>query len=228
MKSEHDVLENDEDAGIRNALALKEEANERFKLGSYRDAIKLYTKAHDVCGGTLPVILSNRSAAWYSLQTSEGFSMALQDCRDCLRLLAENPDGDTKILEKVYLRGSKSLAELGRFDESLSFIMAAKDRGPMGTNKKINKQISMLVEMKSLIHETEAALASKIYSSARTLSAKLLRYTNASPVLCLLRVLKLLLERASSLRMTLSFAAGSEQRGCMSARRCIQSKWRIR
>ena len=176
------------DESRTTALALKEEANERYKLGTksgFMESIALYTKAIEVCNGKIPVLFSNRAAAHFMLKTKQGFLAAFADCETCLeRLDSEKYDNDIDIRAKVYLRGAKALAEIGQFDGALKYIMNSKKYPQLENHKKINRQISLLVEIKTCFDETLSAISTKS-SSARSIASKLLRYTSAPSVILL-------------------------------------------
>ena len=95
------------------ALALKDEANSKFKVKQYREAVLLYSKAISVCP-TLAPLWCNRAAAHYMLRA---YRLSEADCAECVRL--------DPAYAKAHVRRSRALVELGRFADAVGALERA-------------------------------------------------------------------------------------------------------
>ena len=97
------------DAGPSSAHDLKKDANALYAQGLYSRSIALYTRAISI--SPLPTLYSNRSAAHFMLQD---YAAALKDCLSAL-------DGEPGLV-KLYVRGARSAAGLGRIDQGVQVL----------------------------------------------------------------------------------------------------------
>ena len=96
------------------ADAIKEQGNAKFAAKEYEDAIRLYSVAIGMDGSN-PKIYGNRAAAHY---LSGAFNDCLEDSNTAISL--------DPTFYKGYLRKSKALIELGRFDDALGTLDEVK------------------------------------------------------------------------------------------------------
>ncbi|EOD51666.1 Tetratricopeptide TPR-1 [Neofusicoccum parvum] len=101
---------------------MKEEGNQAFKSGKYKDAVDIYTQALEVDPqnkGTNSKILQNRATANIKLKN---YQQSVDDCTRALEL-------DSSYL-KARKTKAKALGELGQFDAAIHELNAVKDSNP--------------------------------------------------------------------------------------------------
>nr|XP_053632479.1 uncharacterized protein LOC128688606 [Cherax quadricarinatus] len=136
----------------RLAERKKNEGNELYKNKDYREALKLYTQAIDLCPDCA-AYFSNRSACYMMLGK---YYEALNDAREAVRL-------DTSFV-KGYLRVAKCNIALGDATAALSVLRQASELEP--NNKAIREETTKAQSLIRCQEEVEKAKAKADYRTA--------------------------------------------------------------
>ena len=161
-------------AAVRAAAAegMKEQGNHKFRLGQFRDAIQLYSRAVALAGGETQrqaaTYLGNRAACWFKLGS---FAEAAKDCRAAL---AAEP-----LHAKCHARLARALCELGEFEEAGAALRcaaaaAAAARGDADA-RSLQAAQRDVDSMRRAVHEGRAALAAGQHTAARAAFSQVLR-----------------------------------------------------
>lgn len=122
--------------------ALKEQGNNKFQQGAYREAISLYSKAIQAAP-KMPAYYANRAAAWLMLGAN---AECVKDCETALKL--------DPLFEKALVRLTKALCNLGDF----AGAARASEIG-LEELKKAGKDTSALQQERQIakeLHDCEA------------------------------------------------------------------------
>jgi tetratricopeptide (TPR) repeat protein len=126
------------EAEIKEAAeAKKQEGNKKFKAGSYRAAIALYTEAFELRKDK--AYLTNRASALMRLNK---FADAAADCEAAVAL-------DSKY-SKAYQRGSGALCHLGRFEDAAALAGKGLAINPYDVN--LGKERTKIKQLVRTLH----------------------------------------------------------------------------
>lgn len=153
------------------AETLKQQGLDKYKNKNFSDALKLFTKAVEICDNN-PAIYSNRGTVYYSLGN---FELAIQDF---LKAISLDENGTMK---NAYLLGSKSYSSLGKFDDALELLANAPEQLKLSSNfLQIKKHIG---DLSLKLKKGTEALKNKKYQDARAIMAPLLTETKAANII---------------------------------------------
>mmetsp|Transcript_75372 Transcript_75372/g.214349 ORF Transcript_75372/g.214349 Transcript_75372/m.214349 type:complete len:605 (-) Transcript_75372:409-2223(-) len=155
------------ESALAMANALKEEANGKFQLKQYADAITLYTKAISVVGDVAS-FHNNRAAAHFMLRNYRACE------KDCGRAVLLDP-----AYHKAHVRRARAMCELGDFTEAAASLGAANELQP---SDELAIELARVNSLRSRLDEGIAAYEAKDFSRARVVLGDLLRETNAVDV----------------------------------------------
>jgi tetratricopeptide (TPR) repeat protein len=117
-------------------IELKEQANDLYKQGRYKEAISMYSQAIELQPD--PTFFSNRSAAQWMLNKYE---LCLEDCYSALALDSQ--------MAKVISRAMKCLVALGKTIEAEELcekaIIAAKELKKEKEVSQLTREVSYLM-----------------------------------------------------------------------------------
>ena len=167
------------------AESFKAEANGKFSSGNYREAMDLYSKALSVLGGQpgdlggedaalAAALRSNRAATHLKLGDLEG---CVRDCDSAVAL-----DG---AYVKAYVRRSKALLELGRFNQaviSLSPPTGEEGRGDFWNLSALKTERRRAVALRDGMIRGTKELMREEYLAAKSTFGAILRETGANRV----------------------------------------------
>lgn len=136
----------------RLAERRKDEGNEQYKAKEYREALKLYTQAIELCPDCA-AYYSNRSACYMMLGK---YNEALNDAREAVRL--------DKNFVKGYVRVAKCNIALGDANAALSVLRQAGELEP--NNKAIRDEINNAQALIRCNDEIEKATTKGDYRTA--------------------------------------------------------------
>lgn len=136
----------------RLAERKKNEGNELYKAKDYREALKLYTQAIDLCPDCA-AYYSNRSACYMMLGK---YHDALNDAREAVRL-------DTTFV-KGYLRVAKCNIALGDANAALSVLRQAGELEP--NNRSVRDEMNNAQALLRCIDEVNKATEKADYRTA--------------------------------------------------------------
>ena len=179
------AIENDWERQRALAATFKEEANGKFAGGSFREAQELYSKALSVmlqkscntCNASaneddhhmMATLYANRAAAHVRLRQHDS---CVRDCTEAIRI------EPTYI--KAYIRRSKSLIDIGKFEEACSGIKSGCERNP--ENSTLAAEFSRVGEIRDQMALGLRQLDEGEFASARASFGAVLRETNSNRV----------------------------------------------
>jgi tetratricopeptide (TPR) repeat protein len=120
----------DEQQQRNNAEALKDQGNGKFKLGHYRDAIKLYSRAISMAP-KVSIYYSNRAVAHFKLRE---FKDCSNDCKKAVGLDVLNHKAHVRLLQAFCELGEFSAAEdhlsiaLSEINETYGALWGTSDK----------------------------------------------------------------------------------------------------
>mmetsp|Transcript_4523 Transcript_4523/g.4667 ORF Transcript_4523/g.4667 Transcript_4523/m.4667 type:complete len:622 (-) Transcript_4523:318-2183(-) len=147
------------------AKTFKEQADDKFGAGSYKEAMELYAGA--LSAFPQPNLYNNRAAAALMIKD---FASCLADCDAAISM-------DPKYA-KAYLRKCKAALEIGKFSVCCLTIEEACKECP--DNSELANQCYRYKEIYNQVQLGEKQLTEKDFSGARTTFGSLLRETNCS------------------------------------------------
>jgi DnaJ family protein C protein 7 len=150
--------EEERNSSVVLADKMKEEGNELFKNGDFKEAIKRYTQAIEQAPSA--AIYANRAAAYLALKNN---SAVITDCEAALSL---DPN-----FVKAYLRLGKAYTSLGRIKEAQDATSHALKIEPH--NKNAESQNSVLKDLVSLKTKLDEALTRENWTSASNVLSKM-------------------------------------------------------
>jgi len=151
------------------AMALKQQANEKYSSRNYKDALKLYTKAISTCP-ELAVLYVNRAAVYLVLQM---YALCFDDAKKAVELDAT--------FTKAWVRGTRALIGAGKFDAAVLWLQECPDN--VASEKAIRMVKREALELKQALFEAHSDLKAGDFSSARNKSIALLSKCGAPNVL---------------------------------------------
>ena len=160
------------------AAGMKEQGNHKFRLGSYREAMQLYSRAVSLVGGEAArqaaPYLGNRAACWFQLGS---FREAARDCRAAL---AVEP-----LHAKSHARLARALCELGEFEAAAAQLRSAEATAAAARGDADARSLATAVRdvgaMRRAVEAGRAALAEGRHAAARAAFSEVLRLGCAAP-----------------------------------------------
>ena len=148
------------------ALALKEQANEKFASGNMKDALKLYSQAIST-SDSIPELYTNRAAAYLALEDN---TRALEDTKAALKLDPQS--------EKAWYRGAKAFIKLGKFQEGLAWVSSAD-----GLVKSAARAKKELLDLSAKYEAAKRLVKEGKYAEARSEISHVMMVSTAPNVL---------------------------------------------
>ena len=150
-KMNDDMKKREEDQ--RKCNRLKEEGNECLRNKKYKNAIKLYSDAINICKGNMP-LYTNRAAAYIKC---EEWKNAIDDCDkviDYYELFEEEINRHLDTYVKALTRKAYSLEKLKEYKKAKEAIEKAREYINDNNNIEINKLSEMIEHSDKLYQES--------------------------------------------------------------------------
>ncbi|KAL0096486.1 hypothetical protein J3Q64DRAFT_1707912 [Phycomyces blakesleeanus] len=149
-----------------SAEEIKNQANQQYKDGNYREAVELYSKAIELSPKT-PTYYSNRAAALMMLSK---YKEAASDCRVATELDPENT--------KAYARGGKCHLYLGNLEAATRQYEIALQKEP--NNPQFQKEHNTLLHVKHYLQQVEMYMKNNQWGLARNSLDRAISFVDSS------------------------------------------------
>eukprot|EP00960_Hanusia_phi_P064852 765939-Hanusia_phi.AAC.6 len=135
-----------------SAEAFKAQGNQRFEARSFKEAVKLYSKAITL-DPSVPSYYSNRAAAWLMLGA---YHECISDCKAAIELDPTHA--------RAHIRLSKALMEVGDLMEAHAYLAQAAQKNPEAS--ELSLEFARVSQLKMVFEEGKSNFEKEDYAAA--------------------------------------------------------------
>jgi tetratricopeptide (TPR) repeat protein len=159
-EEEEEEEEEEPASPAEQAVRLKEQGNEQYKKGLYRDALRFYSAAIEANeqappGEQLSAYYGNRAACYLMIQEH---TKAIDDCLAGLKL----DPGNTKLATRCVT----AYVALGKFDEAVAIANQVFEECDESAEPAIQEQLNKVEKVQQKLQEGDNALEAKGFGNA--------------------------------------------------------------